>query len=218
MMTSASLSSRPYHLVLTRHGQSVGNAERRHQGQADFPLTQLGRSQTQQLAAHWKNQGKSFDYLISSPLLRAKNTAEILSKSLEVEISLDPIWMERDNGQLAGLLHDEAQEKIPQPDFIPLYQPIAETGESQWELFLRAGKAIQTILSEDPGRYLIVGHGGLFNQVMHAVLGLTPQPNFQGPRFRFSNTGFTELEYLPAKGAWNIHNHNARPHLEADPR
>ncbi|MDZ7845079.1 MAG: histidine phosphatase family protein [Anaerolineales bacterium] len=217
-MISASSSSLPYQLVLTRHGQSVGNAERRHQGQADFPLTQLGRSQTQQLAAYWKNQEKSFDYLISSPLLRAKNTADILARELELEVVLDPIWMERDNGKLAGLLHDEAQKKLPQPDFIPLYQPIAETGESQWELFLRAGKAINTILSADPGSYLIVGHGGLFNQVMHAVLGLTPQPNFQGPRFRFFNSGFSELEYLPDKGTWNIHNHNTRPHLEADPR
>lgn len=202
-----------FNIVLVRHGESVGNAEGRHQGQADYPLTERGREQVHRLAEYWQEQGKGFDTLISSPLRRARSTAEILSPSLNLEIVLDAQWMERDNGKLAGLLHEEALEKMPPPDFIPLHQPIAETGESQWELYLRAGAALHDLLIRPPGSYLVVGHGGLFNMTMHTVLGLTPQPNFQGARFRFSNTGITDLTYRPGEGSWYVQKHNIRPHL-----
>ena len=201
-----------YEIIFLRHAQSVGNAEKRHQGQADFPLTDLGREQARALAAHWQNKNQHFDHILCSPLTRAEDTARILADTLDLEIHIDPVWMERDNGKLAGLLHEEALKKYPPPDFIPLYQPIAETGESQWELYLRAGKALNSILSRDPGRYLIVGHGGLFNMVMQAVVGLTPQPDFQGARFRFSNSGFTRVVYTPRDGRWDIQQHNIRPH------
>jgi len=206
-----------YEIVFLRHAQSVGNAERRHQGQADFPLTDLGREQARALADYWDREKQVFDHLISSPLSRAEDTARILADTLNLEIQINPIWMERDNGKLAGLLHEDARKKHPPPDFIPLYQPIAETGESQWELYLRAGEALNSILSLDPGRYLIVGHGGLFNMVMQAVVGLTPQPNFQGARFRFANSGFTRVAYTPSDGRWDIQQHNIRPHWREEP-
>lgn len=203
-----------YEIVFLRHAQSTGNAQKRHQGQADFPLTEEGRRQAQKLADFWKREGMPFDLLITSPLSRATETAEILTKRLNIPVETEPLWMERDNGRLAGLLHEEAREKLPQPDFIPLYQPIAETGESQWELYLRAGKALNNLMKKEPGMYLVVGHGGQFNMVMHAVAGLAPQPNFQGPRFRFGNTSFTRVAYHPQDGRWDILQLNVRPHLE----
>ncbi len=145
--------------IFLRHGESTGNAEKRHQGQADFPLTDHGVQQIQQLAAFWKKTGVKFDQIISSPLTRAKQSAEIITKALKSDLEFDPIWMERDNGELAGLSHEEALKILPTPDFIPLYQPIADTGESQWELFLRAGKAINELMKFPPGDYLIVSHG-----------------------------------------------------------
>ncbi len=65
-----------------RHGESVGNAESRWQGQADFPLTDRGRSQAQALADRWKREKMKFDYVISSPLSRARETAEIIASKL----------------------------------------------------------------------------------------------------------------------------------------
>ena len=199
--------------VFLRHGESTGNAEKRHQGQADFPLTDLGIRQVERLTTYWKESGRSFDHAISSPLSRAKQTAEILSQALELDLEYDPIWMERDNGQLAGLLHEKALEVLPPPDFIPLYQAIAGTGESQWELFLRAGNALNQLMKLPPGEYLIISHGGLLNMVMHTVFGLTPQPNFQGPNFQFSNTGYTTLKYSPKNNNWVLINHNNTNHL-----
>ena len=210
---SPSENNSPYIFTFLRHGESTGNAEKRHQGQADFPLTKLGSTQIKKLADYWEKRGMEFDLAISSPLSRAKESAEIISKALKIELIFDPIWMERDNGELAGLPHEEAMKKLPPPDFIPLYQPIASTGESQWELFLRAGKALNQLMKNPPGRYLIISHGGLLNMVMLAAVGLTPQPNFQGPVFRFSNTGYTTLKYLPERDNWIVQGHNTTFHL-----
>ena len=202
-----------YQYVFLRHGESTGNAENRHQGQADYPLTQKGIDQAKILAAAWAASGKKFTRAISSPLGRAKQTADIITSTLNLDLEFDPIWMERDNGELAGLLHEDAQKSHPQPDFTPLHQPIAISGESQWDLFLRAGEAIKRIVNFSPGRYLIISHGGFLNMVVLALTGLTPQPNFQGPIYRFSNTGYTTVEYRPENDNWIIFEHNNTSHL-----
>jgi 2,3-bisphosphoglycerate-dependent phosphoglycerate mutase len=200
-------------LIFLRHGESIGNAEKRHQGQADFPLTDQGVRQVERLAATWKAEGLKIDHAFASPLARAKQTADILSRELGFEISYDEAWKERDNGKLAGLLHEKALEVIPPPPFIHLYEPIADTGESQWELYLRAGSALNSLMTNPPGQYLIISHGGLLNMLMHALAGIVPQPNFQGPNFDFSNTGFTKVRYEPENGNWIILEHNNTDHL-----
>jgi broad specificity phosphatase PhoE len=201
-----------YHITFLRHGESVGNAGRYHQGQSEFPLTETGRAQAEALAARWKHEKKTFDFMIASPQSRARETAEIIAPTLDLEIEYDSVWMERDNGLLAGLHESEAKEKYPQPAFIHLYEPIGETGESHWELYLRGGLAIQSILHRSPGSYLIVSHGAILNMALRAALGIAPQANFQGARFRFSNTGFATLIYQPEQHSWivlgiNDHNH-----------
>lgn len=70
-----------YHIVFLRHGESVGNAEDRFQGQADFPLTEKGRAQAKVRAERWLAEGVNFDRCISSPLLRSRQTAEIVTQA-----------------------------------------------------------------------------------------------------------------------------------------
>lgn len=190
--------------TILRHGESQGNYEGRHQGQADFPLTDLGRQQTRALVERWKSEQKDFSLIISSPLARARETAEIISTEMGYPVELDPLWMERNNGLMAGLSPEEVRETLPQPEFIHPYQAIGQTGESQWELYLRAGKAVQSLINRPPGSYLVVSHGGLLNMFFYAVLGIAPQPNFHGPRFRFNNTAFATLHYNPSSHRWYI--------------
>ena len=203
-------------ITLLRHGESQGNFEGRHQGQADFPLTELGRQQTKALVDRWKSQDKAFELIISSPLVRARETAEILSTELNLPLELDSLWMERDNGLMAGLSPEEVREHLPQYDFIHPYQPIGQTGESQWELFLRAGKAVQNLINRPPGSYLIVSHGGLLNMFFYAILGIAPQPNFHGPRFRFNNTAFATVHYNPSSHRWYILGVNDHMHWNSE--
>lgn len=205
-----------YSVVLLRHGQSVGNAAGYYQGQADFPLNDTGIEQARALGQRWKKEGRRFDRIISSPLTRARQTAEIVATAVDSPLDLEPDWMERNNGLLAGLKPEVAAERYPRPAFLHLYHPVGETGESQWELYLRAGRAVNGVLRRPPGSYLVVSHGGILNLVMYVILGITPQPNLHGPRFRFRNTSFAVLTYLPGQHIWRLETINDRLHWKPD--
>ena len=199
-------------VTLLRHGESVGNAESRWQGQRDYPLTERGREQAQALAKRWKQEKVKFDAVISSPLSRAKETAEIVASSLNLKVEFDSLWLERDNGEFSGLTAQEVKENFEQPDFYTPYDSVGGDGEGDWELFLRAGQALHNLLKREPAKYLIVSHGGLLNQLMHAVVGVTPQANDSGTRFRFGNTAFARLIYYPSQHRWAIDILNDRIH------
>jgi 2,3-bisphosphoglycerate-dependent phosphoglycerate mutase len=214
-MTSQTRPLTLYHITLLRHGESQGNFEGRHQGQADFPLTNRGRAQVMELLERWKLEKKEFDLIISSPLERARESAQILSDGLKVPLELDDLWMERNNGMMAGLSPEEVKQTLPQPAFIHPYQAVGQTGESQWQLYLRAGAAVQSLFNHPPGKYLVVSHGGLLNMFFYAILGITPQPNFHGPRFRFNNAAFATLSYNPASHHWYILGVNDHQHVKS---
>ncbi len=203
-----------YGLTLLRHAESEGNALGYYQGQSDYPLSEKGWEQARALARRWRDESLSFDHILSSPLSRARQTAQIIAEALELPVAFDPQWMERDNGVLAGLKPSEAQALHPRPDFAHPYLPIGESGESQWELYLRAGRCMVDLLRRPPGEYLVVSHGGLLNMVLYHILGITPQANFQGPRFRFRNAAFASITYFPADHQWYVWSLNDRHHWE----
>jgi len=115
---------------------------------------------------------------------------------------------------LSGLHPEEAAERFPRPVFVHPYQSIGETGESQWQLYLRAGAAVQSLLKRPAGCYLVISHGGLLNMVFYAILGITPHANFHGPRFRFRNTAFATLTYTPDDHKWAVLGVNDRLHWQ----
>ena len=202
----------PFYITLLRHGESVGNAESRWQGQADFPLTDTGRAQARALAERWKTERVNFDLVLASPLMRAKETAQIIAATLSVTIEFEPLWLERDTGEYSGLTAHEVRQNFTPPPFSTPYDPVGIDGEGDWELFLRAGQALQSLLKREPARYLIVSHGGLLNQFMHAVIGVAPQVNDSGTRFRFGNTAFAQLMYYPHQHRWAVDRLNDHAH------
>jgi broad specificity phosphatase PhoE len=212
-MATSPLDPSIYHITFLRHGESVGNAEGYHQGQAEFPLTEKGRQQSQALADYWGKHQVSFDKMIASPLSRSRDTAEIINEVLGIPLEFDPLWMERDNGEMAGLTHAVGAERYPRDVFVSLYQPIGHTGETIWELYLRGARAVETILRGAPGRYLIVSHGGLLNMAFHAIMGVIPQPNFVGFVVPLENCAYSTVQYIPSEGQWRFQNHNEKPHL-----
>lgn len=209
----ASKTQQPFVLTLLRHGESIGNVESRWQGQSDFQLTDTGRAQVHALAERWKSEDIKFDLIVTSPLLRAKETAEIVASALNVNVESEPLLMERDNGEFAGLTALEVRNRFPLPDFYTPYDSVGGSGEGDWELFLRAGLALHNLLKREPANYLIVSHGGLLNQLMHAIVGIGPQANNAGTRFRFNNTAFARLIYYPNQHRWTIDALNDHAHL-----
>ena len=202
-----------FDIIFLRHGESVGNAESRWQGQADYPLTDKGFQQAQALAKRWLGEKRQFDWIVTSPLSRACQTAEIIGAALSLPVETDSVWMERNIGQVEGLTAEEVGQRFPNREFItPFTAIIGDEGEGDWELYLRAGQALHGLLKRDPGKYLVVSHGGLLNQVMYAIIGVTPHANFSGPRFRFKNTGFAHVIYQPHTHRWQIDAVNDRAH------
>lgn len=197
-----------------RHGESVGNAQSRWQGQSDFDLTERGRAQARALAARWKAERVSFDSILASPLSRARETAEIIASVLGAGVESDPILLERHIGEIEGMTAEEVRRR-PQPPYVTPYDPIGGQGEGDWALFLRAGQALQSLLRRPAGSYLIVSHGGLLNQLMHAMIGIAPHVDPSGVRFRFDNTAFARVVYYPYQHRWAIEALNDRAHLKS---
>lgn len=108
------------HFYIFRHGQTIWNAEGRPQGQHEYPvpLTMDGREQAQKLAE--KLQDKKIKLIISSDLLRAQQTGEIVAQALNVPVKLDRRLREVDYGILNGLYTIEREEVYP--DFKKSYE------------------------------------------------------------------------------------------------
>jgi broad specificity phosphatase PhoE len=203
-----------YQFVFLRHGESIGNAQARWQGQSDYALTERGRAQARALAERWKSEGLKFNLIIASPLSRAKETAEIIASALDAKLEFDPILLERHIGEMEGLTAEEVRKR-PQPPYVTPYDPIGGEGEGDWALFLRAGQALHRLLRRPAGSYLIVSHGGLLNQLMNAIIGIAPHVDPSGVRFRFENTAFARVIYYPYQHRWAIDALNDRAHLKS---
>ena len=203
-----------YDFIFLRHGESLGNAQARWQGQSDYPLTERGRAQARAVAERWKAENVRFDLVIASTLGRAKETAEIIATTLGVNVELDPVLLERHIGEMEGLTAEEVRKR-PQPPYVTPYDYIGGAGEGDWALFLRAGQALQSLLRRSAGSYLIVSHGGLLNQLMNAIIGIAPHVDPSGVRFRFENTGFAHVIYYPHQHRWAIDALNDRGHLKS---
>jgi len=205
-----------YQFTLLRHGESVGNFESRVQGRSEFPLTDTGREQANALAQRWIADGQTFDQIISSPQSRSRETAEIIAGCLSLSVEFDPLWVERDYGKLSGLRGEDAEKTEQRPLYSIPYHPVGENGESMWELYLRGGQAVLSMVRREPGRYLIVSHGGILNMVLYNILGIAPQAYFRGPRFLFRNTAYASLTYNPNEHIWRVLAINERSHWNGD--
>jgi probable phosphoglycerate mutase len=167
-------------LLLVRHGQSTWNAAARWQGQADPPLSDLGRLQAKLAAtAAPAVMGGSVDAIWSSDLRRAADTAHIIAAELgPIAVRLDPGLRERDAGEWSGLTRPEIDALYPgYLDPPEKGSGFAASGRRPrppgWEpdesLLRRAVDAFGRIGAAEPGAaVLVITHGGLIYVVEDA--------------------------------------------------
>ncbi|MGD8189871.1 histidine phosphatase family protein [Brevibacillus ginsengisoli] len=94
-------------LILLRHGETNWNRERRIQGQLDIPLNEAGVLQMSKSSDHFADRQIHFARILSSPLLRAKQSAEICGRRLSVLVEEAPSFRERAFGDLEGVTIEE---------------------------------------------------------------------------------------------------------------
>lgn len=125
-------------LILVRHGRTALNAAGRLQGRLDVPLDDVGREQAVAVAAHVG----AVDVLISSPLTRARQTAETFGVPFEI----DERWLELAYGQFEGLPSAEAMsaEAWERWRSDPTYVP--DGGESLVQLDVRVREACDELV------------------------------------------------------------------------
>lgn len=152
-------------VLLVRHGQSEWNAERRWQGQADPPLTDLGRRQAREAA---RALG-AVDAIWASDLQRATATALIIAEHLGIgPVVVEPAFRERDAGAYSGLTRDEIEVRFP--GYLARRRP-PPGWEPDDSLLDRAVGALRRVAAALPGGdVVVVTHGGVIYAV-EAVLG-----------------------------------------------
>jgi broad specificity phosphatase PhoE len=150
----------PTTIVLARHGQSDWNQTGRWQGQADRPLTELGRAQARSLASTLASEPPVAVY--SSDLARTRETAEIVAAALGLAINLDPRLREIDVGEWSGLTMEEVECRYP--DGVRRRRESGTgwlEGESHETMSLRVVESVHAIAAAHPrSRVLAVTHGG----------------------------------------------------------
>ena len=151
-------------IFITRHGQTNWNVLKKIQGQTDIELNDNGKMQAIEAGKVLKNE--KIDLIITSPLKRAKETAEIINKNFNVSIIEDKRLMERNFGEFEGTTKEERtklKESYPEINDIWNYNKnvTIDTVETMQELFDRVYKffdEIKEIYKEKD--ILIVTHGG----------------------------------------------------------
>jgi 2,3-bisphosphoglycerate-dependent phosphoglycerate mutase len=189
-------------VTLLRHGRSRADDEGVHEGRYDSPLTKAGREQVHRREQDFLQRRFQFDLIIASTLQRANETARIIGSTLGIPVEDEPDWMEWDNGPLAGLPFDVAEERYPKPEFRTPYTPMAGSGESGWDIYSRAARAVQKLVQRGPGSYLVVAHGGILNTALQTMMGAIPMVNQQGFAIAFGDTGYVRLDYYPGEHRW----------------
>jgi alpha-ribazole phosphatase len=151
-------------LILVRHGQTEMNVQKLYFGKLDPPLNDLGISQAYQ--AKEKLLDIDYDIIYSSPLERAKQTAEICNY-LDKDINYNSKLEEINFGIFEGLTFKEISEKFP--DEVKKMEENWKdynyiTGESPKEMFQRAISFLETL--DYSKNNLIVAHWGIINCII----------------------------------------------------
>src|SRR5919206_2591622 len=149
-------------ILLVRHGQSRGNAERRFGGHSPSPLSELGHRQAEATARALACEGVTALY--SSDLLRAVQTAEPLARATGLEIETTSALRERSVGLMEGLTFEEAAEAHPEEYAALLrrdFEHVLAGGESYRQLLDRAAAGLDRAVEENAGgRIAVFSHTG----------------------------------------------------------
>ena len=159
-------------LYIMRHGKTDWNLKYKLQGRTDIPLNDMGRQMAEE--AHERYLDVHFDVCYSSPLVRARETAEILLKDREVPIIIDDRLAEMCFGIYEGTEHVFEKPECPVRElfFNPAGYKAVGGAESIQDLLKRTGEFLDEIaypLVKEGKDVLIVGHGAMNSAIIGNV-------------------------------------------------
>lgn len=205
-------------LLLVRHGETDWNRQKRFQGLIDVPLNDAGRVQAQQAREFLKSV--PLDFAVSSPMLRPKETAEIILQH-HPDLSLDlpeplreishGLWEGKLEGEIRQLYPNELQQWQQAPETVQM--PEGENLQQVWERAIAAWTDIVTTAAsrfDRPSVGLVVAHDAINKAILCHALGLGPEHFWN---FKQGNGAVSVIDYpngpdhLPVIQAMNITTH-----------
>ncbi|MDR3552403.1 MAG: histidine phosphatase family protein [Clostridia bacterium] len=143
-------------LYVTRHGQTEWNYENKVCGTSDIQLSANGIEQAKELAL--KLTAYKIDIIISSPMKRARETAEIISETTGVNCIIDERLLEQNYGIFEGAQRDNADFLAAKKKLVCRYPE----GESMVQVAHRVFNLIDELKEKSPAQnVLLVSHGGV---------------------------------------------------------
>ncbi|MEC2072389.1 histidine phosphatase family protein [Alkalihalophilus marmarensis] len=200
-------------LYLIRHGESEGNRLGKIQGWSDFPLSEIGKKQALKLGNFF--QGIQLDYLYSSDLTRAHDTALAIGSEKDLTVHKWEKVREVNLGPFQGLSRDEIYEQFPEVrETSILTSGIAGT-ESVHELTERCKYVVDQLKRAHKNDHVaIVSHGGFISIfLMYLMIG-DNWGEFHRP-FQIGNTSISHIE-LSRSGKPLFHYINRDHHLSME--
>lgn len=164
-------------LILIRHAATEWNEEGRWQCSDDMPLSDLGRRQAAALANELADTlGRlNIEVLLTSPLARARHTADVIGAKLGLQPKIEPLLSEFDCGELSGLTYEQARERYAdfyirlREDWMGTQYPGGESHRAYLE-----GKVLPALEriceSNEGGTVAAVTHGGFIRQATMQVM------------------------------------------------
>jgi len=148
---------KPTTTLLLRHGQTALSVERRFAGRGDIPLTDVGLEQAAAAAARLARRG-NIDLVLTSPLLRARQTASAVADAVGVPLAEDVDLAETDFGSWEGLSFGEVMARWP--DEMAAWMADADAappgGESFAAVAVRVDAALDRLVAAHQGRTVVV--------------------------------------------------------------
>jgi probable phosphoglycerate mutase len=174
-------------IYFIRHGQSEANVKKCFAGQKeDSPLTDLGREQAKQAALDLLKDQLKIERIISSPLIRARETAEIIIEQakLNLELEIDERLAEYDMGELAGTSYQQiSSEEI-----------IKAEGAEDPQLFKKRVQDILNELDQREENVLLASHAGVGRMI--EVIKKHHDPKTFHDHAPFPNAKIFPLDYF----------------------
>jgi len=161
-------------IILVRHGECEGNIKRMFRGRADFPLNERGLIQAQDLARELKNF--PVKYIYSSPLYRARQTAEAIGQQCGVKVKIEESFNNIELGSWEGRFMKEIAEQYPEEWELWVYNPEklrVKDMETLYDVQKRAKTCLDNLVSKHGGETLVVvSHRAVLKPLIAACLNV----------------------------------------------
>jgi broad specificity phosphatase PhoE len=182
-------------ILLVRHGQSQGNAERRFGGHTATPLSARGLAEAEATARALSAEGVTAIY--SSDLLRAVQTAEPLARLTGLGVETTDAFRERSVGRMEGLTFEQAAAEFPEEYAALLrrdFEHVLLGGESYRQMLDRAAAELdRAALRHRGGTVVVVSHAGTICILVLHLMGALDAPELRPVWISSDNCGVTRI-------------------------